>query len=326
MRGFKRAVAFVLMNVVIISLMQLLLDRPSDYEEILDRYAQGDYNSVIIGTSYGENLVPELLPEGEKILNVSRPKVSTIDFVYILKQLNKERKLEKVYYDIYFQYWIGDYTEGSKQVNMLKFLTGRERLEYLTQVAAKENYNNFFFHYELGIQTVKDIPKTLRTKFNHYIQGEPLAHPKVVDPSKRGDYNLVPVQFSPDQVLEEALDAFDQMAEFCRENEIELCVYINPFPKERIQAENMDTVHDYFTGLLSRYDLPLYDMNYLRWEYFPRELQEYYDADGHMLPPLAQRYTGLLTEILTAEDPAPYFAESFPQVLASIDAWDRKAS
>ena len=100
MRVFKRAVAFILMNLLVISGLQLLMERPRDYEQILNSYEDGDWDSLIIGTSYGENLIPELLPEGEKILNISRPKVSMVDYLYIVKELHKQRPLRQVYCDI----------------------------------------------------------------------------------------------------------------------------------------------------------------------------------------------------------------------------------
>ena len=318
MRVFKRAVAFILMNLLVISGLQLLMERPRDYEQILNSYEDGDWDSLIIGTSYGENLIPELLPEGEKILNISRPKVSMVDYLYIVKELHKQRPLRQVYCDIYFEYWTGDYTEGSKQVDMLKFLSGREKLDYFRNVAAKENYNNFFCHYELGMYTIKDIPKTLEAKYRNLVYGEEYDHPKMVVPGKHGDMSPNPMQFSPNLVMDSVVDAFRQLCEFCREEGIGLTFYINPFPPERIRAENMDVVHDYYTGLLAEEGLPLYDMNYLRWGGFPRELQEYYDMDGHMHEPLARRFTGLFTEILNSETPEDYFESDFAAVLQGI--------
>lgn len=321
MRVFKRITAFILFNLLVLLGLQFLLCPPAVYEKQVAACQEGDYDSIIIGTSYGKNLLPEFLPEGGSVCNLSRPRVPLVDFSYIVKEINKHTPLKRVYYDISVSYWDGSYGEPNR-INMMKILSGREQLSYFFRVLTTLSYNDFFFRYELDTPSLTAIPATVKAKISSLFQEQ---EPKVYTVPESRPGNTMgqifdKVDFSPDQVQQTTLDAFDDLVHYCEENGIELVIYINAYPEERLLTEDMGVVHDYFAELLRSYCLTLYDMNYVKHEYFPRDTDEYLDLDGHMLRSLAQRQTEMLTTLITAENPDLYFETSYRDVLASLKA------
>lgn len=324
MRVFKRALIFILFNILIISGMQFALSMPSSYELAMEQYLVNDCDTLVMGTSYGFNLIPDLLPEGEKIHNLCGPTVPMVDDLYIIRQLQKEKGIKRIYYDIYLECWTGELGDVNR-IPMLKLLSGRERTDYFLKVLTRESFTDFFFRYELESEAVSNIPQTIRTKLN-VLTAPPAETPPhqnraFLSAGQEGDYTLVPKAFSPQQVLPSATKAFEELARFCRQENIELIPYINAFPAERILSDNTQAVHEYFTAVCAEQGLPLYDMNYLKWEYLPRETTEYVDMDGHMKEALARRYTALFTEVITSQDSSLYFETSYEEVRKEIAVW-----
>jgi len=89
-------------------------------------------------------------------------------------------------------------------------------------------------------------------------------------------------------------------------------------PPYRLQNENMDEVHEYFTELCSEYQVPFYDLNYLKDEYLSRTDDDYVDLDGHMMGELADRQSAVLGQILISENKEAFFYDNYDDVLKHL--------
>jgi hypothetical protein len=119
-------------------------------------------------------------------------------------------------------------------------------------------------------------------------------------------------------VKQENIKAFNRIVKYCKSNDIELFCIQSALPPYRIENENLDDVHEYFTQLCKKYDTPFYDMTYLKQEYLNRTDDDYVDLDGHMLGELAERYSKVLGDVLIADDNEDYFYNDYDEVL---EAW-----
>ena len=94
---------------------------------------------------------------------------------------------------------------------------------------------------------------------------------------------------------------------------------------DRLQHENHDEIHEFFTDLTESRGVRLIDMNYLKFRYLPRTAEDYMDSDGHMQENLAQRQAELLKEITFADDESVYFEDNYESVLQGIEEYQGAA-
>lgn len=121
--------------------------------------------------------------------------------------------------------------------------------------------------------------------------------------------------FDEDSIKEENVEAFKKIAKYCRDNDIELICVQSALPPYRLQNENMDAVHEYFMELCSEYQVPFYDLNYMKDEYLSRTDDDYVDLDGHMMGELADRQSAVLGQILISENKEAFFYDNYDDVL-----------
>ena len=120
-------------------------------------------------------------------------------------------------------------------------------------------------------------------------------------------------------IKSENLEAFRKIVVYCKDNDIELICVQSALPPYRLQNENMDEVHDYFIELCGKYDVPFYDLNYLKKEYLSRTDDDYVDLDGHMMGTLADRQSAVLGQILISENKDAFFYDNYSDVLNHLN-------
>lgn len=100
MQAIKKIIAFALVNILLAGTLQFFLRQYPFYESKAKDYIEGDYNSVVIGSSFGQNLALEDLPEGEKAYDFCFPGMNFMDYSYILRELHNHADLDRVYLEI----------------------------------------------------------------------------------------------------------------------------------------------------------------------------------------------------------------------------------
>lgn len=343
MRTFKRITGFVTVNVLILALMTCMLSQPSALKILIKEAKNVGYNAIIIGQSHGETSYNPFVLSAvtdNQFFNLSRRGMPVVNLSYILEEANTDRHYSHVILDLDPSYWVTDHrgTFGT-DTNLLFRLTGTRWLAYLKNVLAKDNYNDTIADYNFCIDNIKKIPKNIEGKFSReYIEGEEAfmenTYASVVLGTtdrykylgrgfryglKKSGVEWPRFNFISDNVKEENLRAFRKIVEYCNDNDIELICVQSALPPYRLQNENMDEVHEYFTVLCSEYGVPFYDLNYLKEEYLSRTDDDYVDLDGHMMGELADRQSAVLGQILISENREAFFYDNYDDVLSHLN-------
>lgn len=341
MRIFKKIVTFLGLNFLIIAFLTFLFAQPS-VVKILMKEAQSDqYDTIVIGESHGTTSVnPFVLSDetGRNVFNFSRRLMPVIDLRYILEEANISKQYKTVILDLDSTYWTtGHKGNAGTDTNLLFRLTGTRQLDYIFNVLWNDNYNDAISDYNLNNDTVRRAPKNLKAKLNkdYWLCNEASIISTYKAIGSVGFYEYVgrgfrygikksgikwpSWNFNSDEVEEENPKAFEELVNYCQDNDIELICIQSALPPYRILNENLDEVHDYFTNLCNQYNVPFYDMNYLREGYLDRTDDDYVDLDGHMMGELGDRHSKILADVLNANDKSVFFYDSYDEVLANME-------
>ena len=71
--------------------------------------------------------------------------------------------------------------------------------------------------------------------------------------------------------------------------------------------------------MCGEYNVPFYDLNYLKDEYLSRTDDDYVDLDGHMMGKLAERQSMVLGQILISDNKEVFFYDNFEDVMNHLN-------
>ena len=341
MRIFKKLLGFIIVNLIVIVSLTFTLAQPSVLKVLVKEAKNGEYNTLIVGESHGETSYdPYVISDitGSQTINLSRRLMPVVNLSYIMEEANAKGQYKRVILDLDPSYWDADHkgTFGT-DTNLLCRLTGSRWYEYVKNILIKDNYNDTFADYYLNASTVNRIPQNLKCKLNTpYLTGD--------ESSIKNTYSIIGINsnfeyigrgfryglkksgvewpswdFNENNIKSENLEAFRKIVVYCKDNDIELICVQSALPPYRLQNENMDEVHDYFTELCGKYDVPFYDLNYLKKEYLSRTDDDYVDLDGHMMGTLADRQSAVLGQILISENKDAFFYDNYSDVLNHLN-------
>ena len=340
MRTFKKIAGFSIVNLIVVVSLTFMLNQPSVLRILMKEVKGQEYNSLIIGESHGETgYNPYVISNvtGDKTFNLSRRLMPLVNLSYILEETNINSQYHKVILDLDSYYWDLDHkgTFGSDS-NLTFRLSGSRWVQYVYDVLLKDNYNDIFADYKLDAESIKKIPKNLRCRFNSFELKNDDAINEIYSVLNVTDsfeykgrgfrYMLKKTNecwsdrtFDENNIKEENVDAFKKIVKYCKNNDIELVCVQSALPPYRLQNENMDEVHEYFTELCGEYGIPFYDLNYLKDEYLSRTDDDYVDLDGHMMGELADRQSEVLGQILISENKEAFFYDNYDDVLSHLN-------
>ena len=341
MRTFKKFTGFIIANLLVIVSLTFMLTQPSVLKILMKEAKSGEFDTLIIGESHGESSHdPYLMSDvaGYQVFNLSRRSMPMVNLSYIMEEANANGQYKRVILDLDPSYWDEDHkgTFGS-DTNLLFQLTGFRWFDYMKNILMEDNYNNTLADYHLNAKTIKQIPQNLRYKLNKaYLIGE--------ESSVQNIYSIIGVannyeykgrgfrygmkksgvewprwDFNENNIKLENIEAFKKIVKYCKDNDIELVCVQSALPPYRLKNENMDKVHEYFTELCGEYNVPFYDLNYLKDEYLSRTDDDYVDLDGHMMGKLAERQSMVLGQILISDNKEVFFYDNFEDVLNHLN-------
>lgn len=341
MRTFKKIAGFIIINLIVVVSLTFMLAQPSVLKILLKEAKNEQCDTLIIGESHGETSYdPYVMSDitGNQVFNLSRRLMPVVNLSYIMEEANAHGQYKRVILDLDPSYWDDDHkgTFGS-DTSLLFRLTGSRWLDYVKNILAKDNYNDTIADYNVSLSIVKRVPQNLSVKLTKaYIIGD--------DSSIQNTYSIIGAvgsfeykgrgfryglkksgiewpswYFNKDDVKEENLEAFKKIVQYCKNNNIELICVQSALPPYRLQNENMDEVHEYFTELCGKYNVPFYDLNYLKEEYLSRTDDDYVDLDGHMMGELADRQSTVLGQILVSENKDAFFYDNYNDVLTHLN-------
>ena len=340
MRTFKKIAGFIIVNLIVVVSLTFMLAQPSVLKILLKEAKSEECDTLIIGESHGETSYnPYVMSDvtGDQVFNLSRRLMPVVNLSYIMEEANANDLYKRVILDLDPSYWDDDHkgTFGS-DTNLFFRLTGSRWIDYVKNILAKDNYNDTFADYNVNAVMVKRIPQNLKCKLNKaYLTGE--------ESSIQNTYSIIGAvgsfeykgrgfryglkksgvewpswDFNESNIKEENVEAFKKIVKYCKDNDIELICVQSALPPYRVQNENMDEVHEYFTELCSEYQVPFYDLNYLKNEFLSRTDDDYVDLDGHMMGELADRQSAVLGQILISENKEAFFYDNYDDVLNNL--------
>lgn len=342
MQTFRKIAGFLITNFIVIALLVLTLAQPSAMKLLMKEAKAGNYDTLIVGQSHGSSgYDPYVISEqtGDCVINLSRRLYPVVNLKYIIEEVtSSESQYKRVILDVDPTYWVQDNPGNfGMDTNLFFRLTGSRWIDYVENVLLKNNYNEAFADYDLNAGTIKKIPQNLKAKCSReYLMSEESAMPIVMDAVLNGgnykyigrgfSYGLkksgvewASFTFNEGSMNEENLEAFREIVEYCDNNGIELICVQSALSPHRLQTENMDDVHDYFTSLCTTYNVPFYDLNYVKAEYLSRTDDDYVDFDGHMMGKLADRQSEVLGQILMSDDKDLFFYDTYEEVLSHLE-------
>ena len=320
--------------------MTFMLAQPSVVKLLMEEAKSQAYDTIIIGEShaaYGYN--PFIISDkiGHEVFNISRGRIIIPNLSYILEEINVLGQYKKVILDLDESYF-EESNKGNNgtDTNLLLKLSGERRLRYFKDILLKENYNDILADYTVNSTTIKNIPRNVECKLSksNYIGGESAIQSvySVIENEsyryegrgflrgiKKSDNKYESKQFDTDNINAENLEAFKKIVQYCKNNNIELVCAQSALPPYRLLNENMDEVHEYFAELCDKYDVPFYDLNYLKDEYLSRTDDDYIDLEGHMMGELADRQSTVLGQILVSENKDAFFYDNYNDVLTHLN-------
>lgn len=348
MRSFK-IICFLVLNALIVVCINTFLNygNPMYLQQLeLKKCNQSRdtkaYNTVILGTSDSQvGIDPLLLDEltGWRTFNLSQANVTLSDILYMVKDLHENYGIERVVYELDYAYWRASENLGAGQGYNMFFMGSNFKIKsgYLFNVLPKQNFVKTFTTNLLSPKRLKNSLFSIKYLYHNeanqnayeyllkHIYNQYLTENSInayehngwwkglnYDYAKRNAY--IPNWFDAKELNCVYLLRFHQLAEYCKEEGIELYILQTPVSPKQLYSENREDAHEYLNAVCLSENLTFYDSNYLKAGCFPRNNDDYYDFGGHMMWKKAQEYTKLLSEIFTSADYSRYFYTDYDDV------------
>ena len=342
MRIFRRTLLFVIAVVLVTASLDFFLSQPSVMNILITQAKREKCDTLIVGQSHGEcGISPYVIEEelGGSAMNCARRLTPVNNIYYIIKDCNESSSLKRVIFEIDYAYWNSANVDVGEDTNGLYYLSPSLKFEYFCKELLRQNFSAAIFDYNFNAESVKRIPKTVKTRLNSdYIKKNDDAIKyinKLLGVGAHFDYigkgfrkgkdriynekSYKTTLFKKNKVDEHCLESFKKTVEYCKENDIELvCVNcaVSPY---RIKTGNFYKIKEYFSKLCSDNGVKYLDMNFASQQYLPRSEKDYVDVDGHVMGDMADRQTKLICDILkNINNKDKYFYENYNEVVDSF--------
>lgn len=330
-RCFK-VIAFILIVALLSSLLKFVLS-PSSYLRVVLHDVQDEsvnYDMIILGQSLGETSVdPYKLQEvmGVSTYNLCRQVVTVKDLYYLMKEANyhNDMKIAVLYIDP--SYWIDtkeSYYGDSYIFPHLK--NPKNKIEYFFNYCMNSDYRVMFFRYTVyGTGDLKNSITKIKQKLSSEYRA--FSMNAVSDKNDGAEYRGrgflyctrhygiegSKVGWNQDEIEVEAVQSFEKMADYCKQNKITFIVVNAPYPSGRNSREDLKDMRDYFCKLAKSNGAFYLDGNFISPEYLSYDENSFSDSEGHMIGEFATEYSGVLGEImkkyLQGEDTSTFFVD-----------------
>lgn len=272
-----------------------------------------EYHTIFIGTSHGQyGIDPSSVDNisGGSSVSLCMADAYPDDMYHLLKLACETQAPGQVVYELDPSYWMNEQRSGSTQiffyqdfpVSMAKagyFMDKLLDLDFRSTLAPWSYYRNLYSQIPLHISQKQSAayknydPSILEIPGGRY-GGRGFIYRDHVEGEDKGTYNNIP--WDEGQVKPKAVQYFDRIANFCRENDIRLTVITTPVPQDTLNqyADAYEQSHIYFKKLMESYGLEYYNFNYMKPELMDRGMDGYWDYDGHMDGGKAREFSAVL--------------------------------
>lgn len=315
MHNFRNSFLFLLLVVGIGCCLNFLLV-PSSYLRVVLHEVQStnqNYDMIVVGQSHGEtDINPYILEEktGYSVYNLSRRLVSMTDLYYMVKESNYKNKPKVIVMDIDATYFQGEgYTDYFCDSYIYPHMNNpQNKLEYFLKYNLFNDFRVTLCRFTNLKEGLKQLPFTVKSKTGTAYRNFDMSAVKM--PSDNFVYkgrgfrygikslgsDYTPAFWSEDNVSENAVNSFNEIAAYCRKENIRLICVSSPVSRTRLREEPYNEIHRYFDMLTKEQNVPYFDFNVENSYGIDWSDADFADLDGHMLGTMADRYSKVLGE------------------------------
>lgn len=304
---------------------------------------------ICVGSSHVFNgVVPEILDQktGENYYNMATTGQRLRESYFIIKEANHRNQLKGVYLDLYFlisMEGVGDYDDFSAISGGWENLDYRkislDRVETFFRLNPPEYYISAalpftrFREHLCDVEWIYAMQKSKkRPEYQNY-QYQWESEDSRAEYTKKGYFYHTLQMENPCLRLPGVSDSMRmtggaeeylrKIIEYCQKEGIEIILFQTPvYEVETIAYERYDEYTGGVKALAEEYQVPYYDFNLAKEEFFPVQNMKYFVDMGHLNGEGAALFTNFFCDVVkrTQEENEELFYKSFQEKLASEDA------
>lgn len=319
MRNFKKVIVPVSFLAIFLLANQILFMalRPVNlFRNDMHNLQTKEYDNVYVGASHGKAAFhPAVLDEvtGKKNVNMCIGGQWPIDSYYIIKEMLRHQKPEKVIYELDPGYWITECSLGPDYATLYEEMPmSLVKLEYFRDKMLEIDFRATLFPWYVYRQGIKNVVSNLKFRASEtYKNYEDAAYNNTESTyGPDGAMNLIRTGNSPKEyefevwedskVKEASVKYFDKLVKLCEEEGIELLVVTTPIPQEtrsKYEKEYKDAYH-FIENYMAEKNVPYYNFNEIEIEGFDYSVNGFNDYEGHMYTDMADIFSRKLGEVL----------------------------
>lgn len=319
MRNFKKwipPVIFLLLFLIANECLMMALRPLNLFRNDMHNLRTKQYDNVYVGTSHGKAAFhPAVLDEvtGKKNVNMCIGGQWTIDSYYILKEMLRYQKPEKVIYELDPGYWITECSLGPDYATVYEEIEpSLVKLEYFRDKMLDIDFRATLFPWYVYRQGYKNVIANLKLRTSDayknyedalYSNAESVYGPDGALNLQRTGRPPLDYEFEVwdnSKVNEESVKYFEKIRKLCEEEGMELIVVTTPIPQETLAKyeKEYENAYDFVAKYMEERDISYYNFNEIEIEGFDRSVNSFNDYEGHMYTDMADIFSRKLGEIL----------------------------
>lgn len=296
------------------------------------------YDTIILGASHARSAIDPMVLDNmgasRDAFNFAIPGETVNDAYYLLMECDRNNNIKTVIYDLDYQYWCNYPEREFEDCFIYTWLPfSRVKLKYIADNLVNKDFRTTYskrWAYELSPEVVKNNLSVKRTKaYRDYSIDAVEIHDAGGPYSGKGffyrDYKmdgLVESELIPwdeNGISKKVLDSFARTVKYCKDKGIELICITSPITPTTAVSGDSENAGEFFAGLCADYGVRYIDFNLLTMEKLPRNDEDFFDQEGHMLGVLAERYSEVLAETILGKcDKSTSFYESYEHLKNTI--------
>lgn len=308
-------VGFLLLSLVLNSTLNYLLIPNNVMRMKMHNLETSSYEDLFLGTSHGLSAIDPLVVSaetGRKTSNVCVWSEYPRDSYYLLKNALRIQKPSRVIYELDPTYWLNRDQDTFHSTKLYHYMSWSwVKVEYFFAKILSSDFRIAlfpWFGYQLqwpaslanfGFKQTESYKNYGLEPFDlpyEVLKDDGFLYLKDTKAAKSKNLTL----WDESKVQPNALRYFQKIVNYCKENQIELVVFIAPVSQDTLDLypESFQKANQYFTTLMNQYGLVFYNYNFIQLEGFDKSIAGYTDYDGHMLGETAKVFSRYLGEFL----------------------------
>lgn len=319
MRSFKgivKVAAVVVLAAVILCGLDFVLYPCTFMRNDIHTVCTQTHDDIFVGTSCGKiNIDPDITESitGKTGHNLCVGGEYGMDAYFLSKLVIKKQKPERIIYEIDPSYFVTEKEPGNNYLLFYhEFPVCRTKLEYFKAAMMDCDFRTVMFPwYEYSLEyEFQKLPDTVYQKMNHnydvsYLKGHAQEYhesgfieryPVDMDKIQMTEPKL----FTEQGIKQKNMEYLEMLIDFCKEEGVEFIAVTTPTPEATLELypDNFEAAWEYFRDFFQKKEVRYLNFNTEYYDFFPHDLTNYTDYDGHMNGEAARKFSEILGYLL----------------------------